>query len=254
MQTIINPILVILLEIYKLTNNLGWAIILFTILVRTALLPLSFKSMSAQKKMKELQPKIKELEKNHNGNKESLQKAKLELFQKYNVNPLAGCLPQLVQIGLFIVLYQVLVTFLKQTTINGLTINQSFYWLENLNSPDQWFILPVLAGLTQLILSVMILPGGEVADVVPNTSKSAKVKAANKKEENVADMAESMQKQMLFIMPVMTVVIALKFPSGLALYWTATTIFSIIQQYFLSGWGGLTLYYKRARLLFSKKT
>jgi YidC/Oxa1 family membrane protein insertase len=253
MQIITDFILTILLEIYKLTNNLGWSIVVFTVLVRGILLPLSFKSMSAQKKMKELQPKIKELEKNHSGSKEDLQKAKLELFKKYNVNPLAGCLPQLVQIGLFIVLYQVLISFLGQTSIHGQTINQVFYWL-NLSKPDQLFILPVLAGLTQLILSVMILPGGEVADVVPNQSKLAKVKAANKKEENVAEMAESMQKQMLFIMPVMTVVIALKFPSGLALYWIATTIFSIGQQYFLSGWGGLTLYLKRIKLLFAQKS
>jgi YidC/Oxa1 family membrane protein insertase len=252
MHFITEPILMLLIEIYKLTNNLGWSIILFTILVRTILLPLSFNSMSAQKKMKELQPKIKELEKKHSGNKESLQKAKLELFQKYNVNPLAGCLPQLVQIGLFIILYRVLVSFLGQTNINGLDINQAFYWL-NLSKPDQWYILPVLAGVTQLILSVMILPGGEVADLVPNQSKITKVQKANEKEEDMAQMAESMQKQMLFIMPVMTMVIALKFPSGLALYWTATTVFSIIQQYFLSGWGGLTLYWKRALLLISKR-
>ncbi len=251
MQIITDFILNILIEIYKLTNNLGWSIIVFTFLVRTILLPLSFKSMSAQKKIRELQPKIKELEKNHNGDKAALQKAKLELFQKYNVNPLAGCLPQLVQIGLFIVLYQVLVKFLGQTDFNGLTVNQSFYWL-NLGKPDQWFILPILAGLTQLILSIMILPGGEVVDIVPNKSKSLKVKTANKKEEDMAEMAESMQKQMLFIMPIMTGVIALKFPSGLALYWTATTVFSIFQQYFTSGWGGLAIYLKRLILLIKK--
>src|SRR5258708_5024385 len=107
------------------------------------------------------------------------------------------------------------------------------------------YVLPVLAGLTQLILSVMILPGGEVVDIVPNDSKNKKVIEENKKEEDSADMAATMQKQMLFMMPIMTGFIALRFPSGLTLYMVATTIFSIGQQLLLSGPGGLTLYIKR---------
>jgi hypothetical protein len=91
----------------------------------------------------------------------------------------------------------------------------------------------------------MIAPGAEIPDAVPNKSKNPKVKKANEKEENTAEMAATMQQQMLFIMPVMTGILAARFPSGLALYWVATTVFSVGQQYFVSGWGGLTSYYQR---------
>jgi YidC/Oxa1 family membrane protein insertase len=152
-------------------------------------------------------------------------------------------LPQVVQIILLIVLYQVLVKFIHPE-INGVTLNTGFFWL-NLTKPDQFFILPILAGLTQLILSLMIVPGGETPDVVPNDAKTKKMKEENKKEEDAAEMAAAMQKQMLFIMPVMTGFIAINFPSGLGLYWVASTVFSIVQQYFSTGWGGVTLYAKR---------
>ena len=119
-----------------------------------------------------------------------------------------------------------------------------FFWF-NLSQPDSTYILPILAGVTQLILSLMVSPGGEVRDIVPNKSKSKKVQKLNKKEENTADMAATMQQQMIFIMPVMMGVLASRFPSGLALYWVISTVFSIGQQYFVSGLGGLKIYYNR---------
>jgi len=91
----------------------------------------------------------------------------------------------------------------------------------------------------------MISPGAEVRDIVPNKSKLKKVQEANKKEENTAEMAATMQQQMLFIMPIMMGVIAASFPSGLALYWVISTVTSIIQQYYVSGWGGIQIYYQR---------
>jgi YidC/Oxa1 family membrane protein insertase len=87
-------------------------------------------------------------------------------------------------------------------------------------------------------MSLMISPGAEIPDIVPNESKKKEVQKANEKEEDFAEMAASMQKQMLFFMPVMTAFIAWRYPSGLALYWVITTVFSIVQQYFISGWGG----------------
>ncbi len=246
MNFITTPILEILIAMYQVVGDLGVVIILFTILVRALLLPLSVKSMKAQKKVQELQPKIKELERKHKGSSQELQLKKTQLFQEYNVNPLAGCLPQLVQLGLLIVLYQVIIGVFRHPESLGIAVNTRFLWLD-LAKPDPWYILPVLAGVTQLVLSVMILPGGQVKDVVPNQSKSKKVQQANKKEENIAEMAASMQKQMLFIMPIMTGFFAATFPSGLALYWVATTVFSIGQQWAISGPGGLVSYWQRAR-------
>jgi YidC/Oxa1 family membrane protein insertase len=252
MQLIINGFLEVLVQLHKLTGNLGLSILLFTFIVRSLLVPLSLPSLKSQKKIKEMKPEIDALKQKHKGDQKAFQAAQLELYKKHNVNPLSGCLPQLLQIGILILLYRVLVTFISQTHVNGVTLNPIFMGL-NLSKPDGTFVLPVLAGLTQLILSVMILPGGETPDVVPNNSKNKNIQQENKKEEDMAEMANSMQKQMLFIMPIMTGFIAIKFPSGLALYWVATTVYSIVQQYFVSGWGGLSMYWQRAKLLLIKK-
>ena len=244
-MNIINQFLLeFLVQIHQVTGNLGLAILAFTGIIRLLLVPLSLPGMKSQKKMREIQPEVKKLKDIHGDDKKALQLAQMELYKKHNVNPLAGCLPQIVQIVLLIVLYHVLSSFVTQTEVNGTVLNPNFGWL-NLTQPDPLFILPILAGVTQLILSLMILPGGETPDVVPNDSKVKKVKEANKKEEDAAEMAASMQKQMLFIMPIMTAFIAIRFPSGLALYWVASTVFSIGQQYFATGWGGVTLYAKR---------
>jgi len=234
------------------TGSLGFAIIIFTFLIRSALLPITLPSLRSSKKMKDLQPQIKKLQKKHGKDKQALQKAQMELYKKYNVNPLAGCIPQLAQLAVLIILYRVLINFLNSPTINEIAVNPSFFWLD-LSVPDSLYILPVLAALSQFFLSLMIAPGAETRDVIPNKSKNKKIQKANKKEENTADMAQSMQQQMMFIMPIMTGFIALRFPSGLALYWVTTTLFSIGQQFYVSGPGGLKTYYKRALAFVTKK-
>lgn len=237
-----------MLWLQGLTGNLGWSIIAFTVLIRTVLLPLTLPSLRAMKKMQGLQPEIKKLKQKHGKDNQAFQKAQMELYKKYNVNPLAGCIPQIAQLVVLIGLYRVLTEFLKNPELNGATITTSFFGLD-LAHPDPRFILPVLAGVTQLLLSLMVAPGAETLDLVPNESKNKKVQEDNKKEEDIAEMAATMQKQMLFMMPIMTGVIALRFPSGLALYWVVTTIFSLVQQYAVSGWGGLTLYWQRLKNL-----
>jgi YidC/Oxa1 family membrane protein insertase len=241
-----------LVELMTLTGSLGYALIIFTLVIRSLLLPLTIPSIKAQAKIRDLKPELDKLKNKHGADKKALQLAQMELYQKYNINPLAGCLPQILQIAVLIVLYHALVSFLGQTEFNGVPLTTRFFWLD-LHLPDTTYILPVLAGVTQLILSLMIAPGAEIKDVVPNKSKKKKVQEANVKEEDMAEMAASMQQQMLFIMPVMTGFIAINFPSGLALYWVITTLFSIVQQYFLSGPGGLVSYWQRAKLFFIKK-
>lgn len=240
-QLIQDGTMSVLFELYKITGNLGIAVIVLTLVMRLVLVPLSINALRSQKKMQELKPELDKLKKQHGNDKAKLQQAQVELYKKYNINPLTGCLPYLVQIVLLIILYQVLLKFLGQTEINGVTINPTFLWLD-LRQPDQYHILPILAGATQFILSLMIAPGAEHRDLVPNQSKKKNVQEANKKEEDVAEMAMTMQKQMIFFMPIMTAFIAWRFQSGLALYWVATTLFSIVQQYYVSGLGGLKSY------------
>ncbi len=234
------------------TGNLGLSIIIFTFLIRSALLPVTLPSLKSSKKMRDLQPEVKKLRKKHKKDKQALQKAQIELYKKYNINPLSGCIPQLAQLGVLIVLYRVLINFLNSSAVTNSLIDTHFLWLD-LSIPDKIFILPILAAFFQLILSLMVAPGAETRDVVPNKSKKKKIKKANKEEENTADMAQSMQQQMMFLMPIMTGFIALRFPSGLALYWVVTTVFSIGQQLYVSGLGGLAIYYKRVKALVIKK-
>lgn len=241
----------IILALYSVVGDLGLTIILFTILVRSILIPITLPSLKSQDKIRSLQPEIKKLKNKYGKDKQAMQKAQLDLYKKYNVNPMGGCIPQLVQLGVLIILYRALISFLGNGEINGMTINPSFLWL-NLSVPDNKYILPVLAGGLQLVLSLMIAPGAEIRDIVPNKSKSKKIQEANKKEEDVADMAASMQQQMIFMMPLMTGFFATRFPSGLALYWVITTVFSIVQQYFISGPGGLVSYYQRAKAFLIK--
>lgn len=246
MQFLFDTFTQVILFLYQSTGNLGLALIVFTLAIRAVLFPLSHTSLKAAQAMKELQPELKKLQKKHKGDAVKLQAAQSELYKKYNVNPFAGCIPQVVQIIILIFLYNVLSKFFTHSEINGVVINSSFLGLQ-LNQPDPTYVIPILAGVTQLLLSLMIAPGAEQPDIVPNDSAQKKVQKENEKEEDIAEMASSMQKQMLFIMPIMTGFIAIKFPAGLGLYWIITTVVSIAQQWYVSGWGGVTLYIQRLR-------
>jgi YidC/Oxa1 family membrane protein insertase len=249
MEYFVHQFSLFLLFLNSFLGNFGGAIILFTLIVRLILLPITLPSIRAQKKMVDLKPEIDKLKSKFKGDKAAFQQAQLELYKKYNINPLAGCLPQLGQFFVLIVLYQTLLHLLKTPMAEGVVLNLHFWWLD-LSKPDQFYIMPVLAALTQLVLSLMLVPATEVKDTVPNNSKKLKVQEANKKEEDTAEMAATMQQQMLFMMPIMTGVFALNFPAGLSLYWVVTTIFSVVQQYIISGPGGLVTYYTRVKLWF----
>lgn len=235
-----------LVWINGLTGNLGWSIILFTLVIRLVLFPVTLPSIKDQKKIMDLKPELDKLKVKFKDDKTGMQQAQLELYKKYNINPLAGCLPQLLQFGVLIVLYQTLLRFLQDPALLGSHTSLMFWWFD-LSQPDKLYILPVLAAISQFFLSLMLMPATETPDVVPNKSKKPQVQLANKKEEDTADMAAAMQQQMLFMMPIMTGIFALNFPSGVSLYWVATTVFSIIQQWMITGPGGLLTYSRRIK-------
>lgn len=218
-------------------GNLGLAILALTLIMRALLSPLTLPSLRSAKKLRDLKPELDRLKTKHT-DKTELQKAQLALYQKHGINPAAGCLPNILQLVILIALYQVFMTSLQNGAGNFST---HFLWLD-LVKPDPLFILPITAGLSQLLLSLMLSPAIE-----HHPEKTLK------KTEDTQDMAETMQQQMLFIMPIMTGIIALRFPSGLALYWVATTVFSVIQQYFVSGWGGLIPAFNKIRTLIKIK-
>lgn len=232
LQPINDVIYQILLFFYKLFGgNLGLSIISLTVLVKLVLIPFVLPSLKSAKKMQELKPHLDKLKAKHT-DKKVLQQAQLDLYKEHGVNPLGGCLPQIVQILVLISLYQVFMKFLGQPSVEGITVNSNFLYMD-LNKPDKTYIMAILAGLTQFIFSLMMQSGVESHVQNPPQKKE------KQKEEDSLEMAQTMQQQMLYMMPIMTTVISINFQSGLILYWVVSTIFSIGQQYYFSGLGGL---------------
>lgn len=225
----INPFFFLLKFLSVLLfNNLGLGIIALTAILRAILFPLTLPSLKAAQKQKEISGELKELKERFKEDKKRLAEEQLKLFQRHGINPAAGCLPQIVQLVILIALYQV---FIKVLGFNGQgsevhpeysLINTHFLYLDLLKS-DPFILLPGLAGAAQFLMTKMMLP------VVKKEEKIAR--ASDDKKD---DLMYNMQEQMLYLGPVMTVLISWKLPSGLALYWLATTVFSIIQQWWVS--------------------
>ena len=202
-------------------------------------MPLTVPSLRSAKKMQELKPAMDKLKLKYK-DKAALQAAQLELYKQNNINPAAGCLPQIAQLIVLIALFQSFIHFINLQ--NSANLNLNFLWLD-LGKPDPYYILPALAGISQLIFSLMMTAGTEQHVLAP------KKKDEKQKEEDSLEMAQSMQQQMLYMMPIMTVVISLNFQSGLILYWVVSTIYSIVQQYYFSGLGGLRPILTRLRII-----
>ena len=250
-----QPLVNALIFLYQLLfHNFGWAIIALTAIIRGFLIPLTLPSMRAAQKIKELAPEIAKLKKKYSNDKQQLAKAQMELYRQHGANPAAGCLPQIVQLIILIALYQAFIHVLRVDgdiveklnqvlypslkLAEGTIINTQFAYLD-LAKPDVFrlpglaFSLPglflMVAALVQFLSSKMMQPAVAKAQ-----------KEAEKTESKVDDMATSMQSQMLYLFPLMTIFIGYSFPSGLILYWFIFSLFTAVQQYFINGWGGLT--------------
>jgi YidC/Oxa1 family membrane protein insertase len=238
---IYQPILNSLLWLYSvLGNNLGFAIIVLTLLVRAILIPFTLPQLKSAKKMALLKPELDALKKKHGHDAKLFQQKQLEFYKTRGINPAAGCLPFIAQFIVLIALYQVFMNSLNGTAL-GESVNALFFFWD-LKTKDATYVLPILAGILQLITSMTLLPAVE--------NEPEKRPGTKEQKEDVAEMAQSMQQQMVFMMPVMTTIFAIQFPAGLALYWVVTTAFSLVQQLMVSGPGGLLVYAKKAQKLF----
>ena len=250
----------ILLWLTSVSGSLGNAIVLFSILLKAALLPVSISSQKQMDKMKKVQPHLNDLKKKHKDDPKAFQQAQIELLKEHQVNPVGGCIPQLVQLGVLIVLYQVFIHVFSSGEINGQTISMTYLWFD-LSKPDPTYLLPIFTGVLQMVLSLMMMSPSVLAESLTTSSSNAAGKKSKKnnsvevlkqipeKSGDMADFSSSMQKQMVFILPFMTTFsfIFLKLPSGLALYWTVTSVFSIVQQQYISGSGALPEYWQKAK-------
>ncbi len=243
-QYIYQPILHSLLWLYAtLGNNLGLAIIVLTLVTRAILIPFTLPQMKSAKKLADLKPQLDALKKKHGHDQKLFQQKQMEFYKDNGVNPMAGCLPFIAQFVVLIALYQVFMNSLGHGAL-GEGIKAGF-WFWDLKLKDTTYILPVLAGVLQLFTSLALLPAVE--------NEPEKRPGTKDDKQDVAEMAQGMQQQMVFMMPVMTTIFAIQFPAGLSLYWVITTAFSLVQQLMVSGPGGILVYAKKIQKLILRK-
>jgi YidC/Oxa1 family membrane protein insertase len=206
-----QPLFNALIFIYNLIPDFGIAVILLSLLIRFALWPLTAKQLKTQKKLNKLQPKIKELQKKYKDDKKKLTEETIALYKAEKANPAGGCLPLLLQLPILIALYSVFRNGLVIGELSSLysfvsapeTINSMFLGILDMSKPS--LILAVIAGAFQFFQMKL------------TTKKTPK-------QEGVPDMSK-----MMYFFPIITVMIVKGLPSVIGVYWTITTIFSIVQ-------------------------
>ncbi len=232
----------------------GWAIIVFTIVIKVVTLPLTFKQLQATRAQQELQPKLSELQQKYGKDRTKLQEEQMKLYKEAGINPLGGCLPLLIQMPILFALYQSL--YVLASPLVGKLTGANFLWIPDLGVPgvpapgtepptiqginfagQNWLggtfaahrydlliaylSLPIIMTLSQLVMQKMSQPA-----------------TRGKPKSGQPDQTQMMGQMMLF-MPVIFGWVTLGLPSGLTLYWTVSNILQLVQQYFVAGWGGL---------------
>ncbi|MFC1935326.1 YidC/Oxa1 family membrane protein insertase [Chloroflexota bacterium] len=229
---IFNPMLNGLVVLYAiLGHNFGITIIVFTILVRLATLPLTLRQTRSTRKMSEVQPKIQALQRRYAKDKARLSQETMRLYKESGVNPI-GCLgPMIIQFPIWIGLYMAIIKVLPTSpeSLAGLSghlyswlplvhhvvpLDSHFLWLD-LATPDPMPLLAVLVGASMWVMQKMTM--------LPNSDPKQ----------------QSTQRMMLWMMPFMFAFFTLSLPSGLPLYWFVSNLIGIVIQYFVAGWGGL---------------
>ncbi len=262
---IFQALFIILAGVYQVLENLSvpaailWAIVVLTIIVRAALIPLFRKQLVSTRRMQLLQPELREVQKRYKGDRVKAQQAQQELMRERGVNPLAGCLPLLLQLPLLLIMYSVIqngltnqdpramlevfgVQLVNLECVNippggtapdpalGPCIDPIAPLLGDVSKPQvlfDWYLVPgfgisvlaVISAVLQLVQSRMMLPPAD--------------------ESAGSDPNARMQRQMMLFLPLISVVYGGFLPAGLFIYWIVATLFSIVQQYLIVGWGGM---------------
>jgi YidC/Oxa1 family membrane protein insertase len=190
--------------IHHYVPNYGWAIILFTVLLKLVLFPLTYTSSVSMAKMSELQPKIKALKKKYKNMKDPEQRRNLnietmELYKREKVNPAGGCLPLLIQMPILFGFFQLLSVSIS------VRHEPWAFWIGDLSIKDPYYILPILFGVTQIVITRMTPSSGD-----------------------------AMNKKIMYLMPVFFTFIVLNLPSGLTLYWFVSNLLQMGQQHIIN--------------------
>lgn len=244
---ILEPMINLLVLLYSLLfNNFALAIVGLTILVRLITYPLTWKQLRSMRAMQELGPQLQALQKKYEKDREKLTQETMRLYREHGVNPAGGCLPSLVQLPVWVGLYQAILQVLGETPeqlVNlsqhlyqslpflydvarkAIPLNSRFLWL-NLAQPDPGLFpsLPVPFNVPVLVILVVATFWLQ--------QKMSTVPSADPQQA-------SMNQTMGIMMPLMFGFFTLQVSSGLAIYWVVSGVLGIIQQYFVTGWGGL---------------
>ncbi len=197
---IAKPMFILLQFIQSYVGNWGWTIVILTILVKLVLYPLSYKGMVSMNKLKELAPKMKEIQTKYKDDKQKQSMHMMELYKKHGANPMGGCLPLILQIPVFFAIYRVLLNAIE---LKGA---EFIFWINDLAEMDPYFVLPILMGASMYLQQ----------RITPNT------------------MQDEMQKKIFQMLPVVFTFFFLWFPAGLTLYWFINNVFTISQQYYIN--------------------
>ncbi len=194
-----KPLLWFIRLTYRVTGNYGIDIIIISILIKIIFLPLTQISMKSMKEMQKVQPEMNRLKEQYKNDKAKLQQEIMLLYKRRKINPMSGCLPMLIQIPVFIALYNALQ--------NGIEMRHApfFLWIVDLSAKDPIYITPIIMGATMFIQQKM-----------------------------TPSAADPAQAKMFLLMPVMFTFLFLNFPSGLVLYWLVNNVLSIAHQYYLN--------------------
>ena len=194
------PIFKVLMWLHGILGNWGWAIVALTIIIRIFLYPLTYKGMVSMQKIKEIAPRIKEVQEKYKGDPQRMNAAVMEMYKKHGANPLGGCLPLLLQIPVFFAIYRVL---LNAVELQGA---EWILWIHDLSRMDPYYIMPILMGAT-MYYQQRITP---------------------------SNFTDPMQEKIFKFLPIIFTFFFVTFPSGLVLYWFVNNLFSIAQQYLVN--------------------
>jgi YidC/Oxa1 family membrane protein insertase len=228
MDFLTNPFIAVLLFLYQiLAQNYVLALIVFTIVVQVITYPLTRASMQSSKKMQELSPRLNKLKEKYKDDREKMAQAQMQLYREAGVNPMAGCLPLIIQMPILFGLYGAISHTLSGTPLQVLDLHHrlsiapdlkalfplqnQFLWL-NLGLPDTTPVLPILVVATTWLRTKLTTP-------TPTDPK---------------DPSAAISRQMLIMMPLMTGLISVSFASGLSIYWVASNMVGVA-QYLMMG-------------------
>ena len=193
-----KPFLVVLNFFNKYLGNYGLAIIVLTVIIKVLFYPLTKKSLQSMRDMQKMQPQMAAVKEKYKNDKEKMNKELMELYKRHKINPVGGCLPMVLQIPVFIALYEVLYVAIE------LRHAPFFLWITDLSAKDPYYITPILMGATMFLQQKM----------TPTSVDPA-------------------QQKIMMLMPIVFTFMFLSFPAGLVLYWLVNNVLSIGQQYFI---------------------